>query len=177
MMELALAEAQQAAVRGDVPVGAVIVHEGRVVARARNEREFRRDPTAHAELTALREASAALGRWRLTGCTLYVTLEPCAMCAGALVLARIDRVVYGCVDEKAGACGSVMEVARAPQLNHRIEVVRGPLSEECGRILTEFFARRRRDGRAAEGACLESRYGGNSIGGSNPSLSATLDKH
>jgi tRNA(adenine34) deaminase len=139
MMELALGEARVAEAHGDAPVGAVVVHDGEVIARAHNRREYDQDPTAHAEVIALRQAAAALGRWRLAGCTLYVTLEPCAMCAGALVLARLDRLVYGCDDPKAGACGSVMDVIREPRLNHRIEEVRGVLAEECGRILTEFF--------------------------------------
>jgi len=139
MMELALGEARAAAAHGDAPIGAVVVHDGEVIARAHNRRECDQDPTAHAEMIALRQAAAALGRWRLAGCTLYVTLEPCAMCAGALVLARLDRLVYGCDDPKAGACGSVMDVIREPRLNHRVEEVRGVLAEECGRILKEFF--------------------------------------
>lgn len=143
MMALALREAAGAAAHGDVPVGAVIVQEGVVVARAHNERERRQEPSAHAEMTALRDAAGKLGRWRLSGCTLYVTLEPCAMCAGALVLARVDRVVYGCDDPKAGACGSVFDIVREPRLNHRIEVVRGVLVDECEAVLKEFFAGRR----------------------------------
>jgi tRNA(adenine34) deaminase len=143
MMELALGEARVAAAHGDAPVGAVVVHDGEVIARAHNHRECDQDPTAHAEVIALRQAAAALGRWRLAGCTLYVTLEPCAMCAGALVLARLDRLVYGCDDPKAGACGSVMDLIREPRLNHRVEDVRGVLAEACGRILKEFFADRR----------------------------------
>jgi tRNA(Arg) A34 adenosine deaminase TadA len=139
MMELALAEAQQASANGDVPVGAVVVHDGEVIARAHNRRECDRDPTAHAELIALKRAAAVLGRWRLTGCTLYVTLEPCAMCAGALVLARIDRLVYGCNDPKAGACGSVTDLVREPRLNHRIEVTRGVSADECRTVLKDFF--------------------------------------
>jgi tRNA(adenine34) deaminase len=139
MMELALGEAREAAAHGDAPVGAVVVHNGEVIARAHNRRECDQDPTAHAEVIALRQAAAALGRWRLVGCTLYVTLEPCAMCAGALVLARLDRLVYGCDDPKAGACGSRCDLVREPTLNHRMEVARGVCSEECGRILKEFF--------------------------------------
>ena len=142
-MELALDEARGAAAHGDVPIGAVVAHHGQVIARAHNRREHDHDPTAHAELIALRQAATVLGKWRLTGCTLYVTLEPCAMCAGALVLARIDRVVYGCDDPKAGACGSVMDLVREPRLNHRIEVARGVLAEACGQLLKEFFADRR----------------------------------
>ena len=143
MMELALGEAREAAAHGDAPIGAVVVHDGEVIARAHNRRECDQDPTAHAEVIALRQAAAVLGRWRLTGCTLYVTLEPCSMCAGALVLARLDRLVYGCDDPKAGACGSVMDLIREPRLNHRTEVVRGVLAKECGRILKEFFVDRR----------------------------------
>jgi len=143
MMTLALEEAQAAERHGDVPIGAVVVHNGDVIAWAHNRRECDRDPTAHAELIALQRAAAVLGRWRLTGCTLYVTLEPCAMCAGALVLARLDRLVYGCDDPKAGACGSVMDLVREPRLNHRIDVVRGVLTDECGQLLKEFFADRR----------------------------------
>jgi tRNA(Arg) A34 adenosine deaminase TadA len=140
MMGLALAEAREAAAHSDAPIGAVVVHDGGVIARAQNRRECDRDPTAHAEVIALQRAAAVLGRWRLTGCTLYVTLEPCAMCAGALVLARLDRLVYGCDDFKAGACGSVFDLVRAPELNHRIDVTRGVSADECGRILKEFFA-------------------------------------
>ncbi len=143
MMVLALDEARAASAHGEVPVGALVVHDGEVIARAHNLREGLQDPSAHAELLALREAARKLGRWRLTGCTLYVTLEPCAMCAGALVLARIDRLVYGCDDSKAGACGSVIDIVREPKLNHRVEVVRGVRAEECGQVLTEFFASRR----------------------------------
>lgn len=143
MMALALDEAQAAVAHDDVPIGAIVAHNGEVIARAHNRRECDRDPTAHAELLALQQAAAVLGRWRLTGCTLYVTLEPCAMCAGALVLARLDRVVYGCDDPKAGACGSVHDLVREPRLNHRIDVARGVLAEECGRSLKEFFAVRR----------------------------------
>jgi tRNA(adenine34) deaminase len=143
MMALALDQAREASVHGDVPIGAVVVHDGTVIARAHNRRECDKDPTAHAELIALRQAAAGLGRWRLTGCTLYVTLEPCAMCAGALVLARVNRLVYGGDDPKAGACGSVMDLVREPRLNHRIEIVRGVSAEECGRVLKAFFEERR----------------------------------
>ena len=141
-MRLALAEA--AAAGEDVPVGAVILDEaGTVVARARNRREVDRDPTAHAEMLAIRQAAAALGSWRLTGLTLVVTLEPCTMCAGAVVAARIGRVVYGAADPKAGAAGSLWDVLRDRRLNHRAEVVGGILAEECGALLREFFAQRR----------------------------------
>ena len=120
MMELALDEARRASAAGDVPVGVIVAYEGRMIAGAHNEREAAQDPTAHAELLALRQASVALDRWRLWGCTLYVTLEPCAMCAGALILSRIDRLVYGASDPKAGACGSVLDIVREPRLNHLI---------------------------------------------------------
>ncbi|HUJ79763.1 MAG TPA: tRNA adenosine(34) deaminase TadA [Nitrospiria bacterium] len=143
MMESALCEAREALVHGDVPIGAVIVRHGAIIARGHNRRECDQDPTAHAELIALRQAAAVLGRWRLSDCTLYVTLEPCAMCAGALVLARVDRLVYGCDDPKAGACGSVMDLTRESRLNHRIDVLRGVSDEECGRLLRDFFSERR----------------------------------
>ncbi|MEV5433500.1 tRNA adenosine(34) deaminase TadA [Streptomyces sp. NPDC052701] len=140
-MRLALEEAGQAARGGDVPVGAVVLApDGRtVLAAGHNEREATGDPTAHAEVLAVRRAAAATGRWRLTGCTLVVTLEPCTMCAGALVQARVDRVVYGARDEKAGATGSLWDVVRDRRLNHRPEVIEGVLAEECARLLTGFF--------------------------------------
>ncbi|MER0245995.1 tRNA adenosine(34) deaminase TadA, partial [Streptomyces sp. HSW2009] len=125
---------------GDVPVGALVLGpDGSVIGRGRNEREAGGDPTAHAEVLAIREAAAALGEWRLTDCTLVVTLEPCTMCAGAIVLARLDRVVYGAVDEKAGAVGSLWDVVRDRRLNHRPEVIHGVLAEECAALLTDFF--------------------------------------
>ncbi len=127
----------------DVPVGAVVVHDGAVVASACNRTMRDQDPTAHAEVLALREAAAALGRWRLDGCALYVTLEPCAMCAGALVLARVDRVVFGAWDPKAGMAGSVADVLRHPRLNHRPAVRGGVLEAECAAVLRAFFAARR----------------------------------
>lgn len=142
-MRLALREAELALEHEDVPIGAVIAHEGEVIAGAHNERELRQDPTAHAEVIALREASAALGSWRVLDTVMYVTLEPCAMCAGALVLARVPRVVYGASDPKAGACGSILDVLAEPRLNHRPEVVGGLLADECGDLLREFFASRR----------------------------------
>jgi tRNA(adenine34) deaminase len=141
-MRLALQEAVRAPETGDVPVGAVVLDaDGSVLGRGHNEREATGDPTAHAEVLALREAARALGAWRLTGCTLVVTLEPCTMCAGAIVLSRVDRVVYGAVDEKAGAAGSLWDVIRDRRLNHRPEVVQGVLSEECAGLLTRFFRR------------------------------------
>ena len=142
-MRLALREAERALEHDDVPVGCVIAAGGEVVAAAPNERELRGDPTAHAEVLALREASAALGAWRLDGAVLYVTLEPCAMCAGAIVLARVPRVVYGAPDPKAGAAGSVLDVLAEPRLNHRPEVAGGLLADESAGLLRAFFAERR----------------------------------
>ncbi|MFJ8603289.1 tRNA adenosine(34) deaminase TadA [Streptomyces shenzhenensis] len=140
-MRLALAEAERAVPSGDVPVGAVVLSPDgtTVLASGHNEREATGDPTAHAEILALRRAAASVGAWRLTGCTLVVTLEPCTMCAGALVQSRVDRVVYGARDEKAGAAGSLWDLVRDRRLNHRPEVVEGVLAEECARLLTGFF--------------------------------------
>ncbi|GGX82637.1 tRNA-specific adenosine deaminase [Streptomyces minutiscleroticus] len=139
-MRLALDEAAAAARGGDVPVGAVVLApSGAVLATGHNEREATGDPTGHAELLAIRRAAAALGGWRLTDCTLVVTLEPCTMCAGAIVQSRVDRVVYGARDEKAGAAGSLWDVVRDRRLNHRPEVIAGVLDEECARALTDFF--------------------------------------
>ena len=143
-MRLALAEAARAPRTGDVPVGAVVVaSDGTVLGRGRNEREALGDPTAHAEIFALRSAAAAVGSWRLSGCTLVVTLEPCTMCAGALVLARVDRLVYGAVDAKAGAVGSLWDVVRDRRLNHRPEVTSGVRAEESAALLRTFFRRQR----------------------------------
>jgi tRNA(adenine34) deaminase len=142
-MRAALAEAQAALPHGDVPVGAVVVRDGAVVGAGHNERERRQDPSAHAEMLALQEAARSLGSWRLLETTLYVTLEPCAMCAGAIVLARVPRVVYGTADPKAGAAGSVLDVLGEPRLNHRPEVVGGVLAPDCAALLVEFFASRR----------------------------------
>ena len=142
-MEIAIAEARQAESHGDVPIGAAIVRDGELLARAGNERELRRDPTAHAELLAIRAAAETLGGWRLPGTALYVTLEPCAMCAGAIVLARIPTVVIGASDPKAGAAGSVLDVLREPALNHRPEIVTGVREAECAELLRGFFATRR----------------------------------
>ncbi|MFJ6797384.1 tRNA adenosine(34) deaminase TadA [Streptomyces sp. NPDC091268] len=140
-MRLALEEAARAAAAGDVPVGAVVLGPaGELLATGHNEREATGDPTAHAEVLALRRAAAKLGEWRLTGCTLVVTLEPCVMCAGALVQARVARVVFGAGDEKAGAAGSLWDLVRDRRLNHRPEVIRGVLEEECARQLTGFFS-------------------------------------
>ena len=143
-MRMALEAARIAEENGDVPIGAVIVHDGRVIARAYNQREQLRDPTAHAEIVALTQAAAALGLWRLHGCTIYVTLEPCPMCAGALVQARLDRLVYGCTDPKAGACGTLYDICRDGRLNHRLAVTIGVLAEECAALLQGFFRSRRR---------------------------------
>jgi tRNA(adenine34) deaminase len=143
-MRLALEEARASISSADVPVGAIVLSpSGSVLARDHNRREEYADPTAHAELLALRSAAAATGSWRLTGCTLVVTLEPCTMCAGALVLARCERLVYGATDLKAGAVGSLWDVVSDPRLNVRPEVVAGVLAEECGGLLRAFFARRR----------------------------------
>src|SRR5829696_10184463 len=142
-MRLALAEAARALEHDDVPVGAVLVHDGEVIGAGHNERELRQDPAAHAEMIALREAAAALGSWRLLDTVLYVTLEPCAMCAGAIVLARVPRVVFGTWDPKAGAAGSVLDVLAEPRLNHRPEVAGGLLADECATLLRSFFAARR----------------------------------
>ena len=143
-MREALAEARLAPDTGDVPIGAVVLDEaGMVIGRGRNEREAVGDPTAHAEVLALRDAAAARGEWRLDGCTLVVTLEPCTMCAGAVVLSRVRRLVFGAYDEKAGAAGSLWDVVRDRRLNHRPEVVTGVLAEECTRLLREFFASHR----------------------------------
>ncbi len=146
MMALAVERAREAERHGDVPIGAVIARGEEVLAAAGNERELRADPTAHAEILAIRAAAEALGGWRLPGTTLYVTLEPCAMCAGAIVLARIPSVVFGAPDPKAGAAGSVLDVLAEPALNHRPEVTGGVLEAECAALLREFFADRRREG-------------------------------
>ncbi|KOV65690.1 MULTISPECIES: tRNA adenosine(34) deaminase TadA [Streptomyces] len=140
-MGLALTAAERALAGGDVPVGAVVLSADgtTVLATGHNEREATGDPTAHAEVLAIRRAAAALGRWRLTDCTLVVTLEPCTMCAGAIVQSRVDRVVYGARDEKAGAAGSLWDVVRDRRLNHRPEVIEGVRAEECARLLTDFF--------------------------------------
>jgi tRNA(adenine34) deaminase len=142
-MRLALREAERALAHDDVPVGAVIIHGGEVIGAGHNERELREDPTAHAEMIAVREAARALGSWRLLDTVLYVTLEPCAMCAGAIVLGRIPRVVYGTTDPKAGAAGSVLDVLAEPRLNHRPDVAGGLLAAECAELLQAFFRSRR----------------------------------
>ncbi len=143
-MKQALVEAQHAVELGEVPVGSLIVQNGVVLARACNRRENWQDPLAHAELLAIRQASLVLGGWRLVGCTIYVTLEPCAMCAGALVNSRVDRLVFGAEDPKAGFCGSLGDLVRDRRLNHRLQVRGGVLESACSRILTDFFRRLRR---------------------------------
>jgi tRNA(adenine34) deaminase len=142
-MRLALREAERSLEHGDVPVGCVVARDGEVIAAAPNERELRADPTAHAEVLALREAARAIGSWRLSDAVLYVTLEPCAMCAGAMVLARVPRVVFGALDPKAGAAGSVLDVLAEPRLNHRPEVTGGLLAPESTELLRAFFTTRR----------------------------------
>jgi tRNA(adenine34) deaminase len=149
-MHEALRLARAAGETDEVPVGCVIVHNGRVIGRAHNQREVLGDPTAHAEMVAITQAAEAVGSWRLHGCTLYVTLEPCTMCAGAMILARLDRLVYGAADPKAGAVESVFRILDEPRLNHRVQVTRGLLAEECGAVLSEFFRARRGKGAAAE---------------------------
>ena len=138
-MQLALEEATKAYELGESPVGAVVVFEGQPIAAAHNLRETYKDPTAHAEMLAIRDAAITRGGWRLFGCTMYVTLEPCAMCAGALLLARFDRLVYGVRDPKSGAAGSIYNLVQEPLFNHRLEVSEGVLAEQCGAILSEFF--------------------------------------
>lgn len=142
-MEEAIELARAALDSADVPVGALVVHEKRVIGRGWNQRERLSDPTAHAEMIALTAAAGHRGQWRLDGCTMYVTLEPCPMCAGALVLARVQRLVFGAVDEKGGACGSLFEISSDPRLNHRIETVGGVLAGPCAGLLREFFQHRR----------------------------------
>ena len=142
-MHLALAEASVAATEDEVPIGCVIVRDGVVIAAGHNLREQTQDPTAHAEIVALRAAAAALGSWRLEKCTLYTTLEPCPMCAGAIVQARIPRVIYGAADAKAGACHTLYQITNDPRLNHRCEVTAGVLAIECAAVLSEFFRKKR----------------------------------
>ncbi len=157
-MRLALELAREAARAGEVPVGAVVVRDGRILGRGANKREAGDDPTLHAEIVALREAAFQNGGWRLEGCTLFVTLEPCPMCAGAVVLSRLSRLVFGCHDPKAGACGSLYDIPKDSRLNNKIVVESGLLREECARILRDFFQARRktrRDGRVVEGGRLE----------------------
>ena len=144
-MRIAIEQAKIAEENGDIPIGAVIVYKNQIIAKAYNQREQLKDPTAHAEIIALTQAAAAMESWRLNGCTMYVTLEPCPMCAGALVLARVDRLVYGCDDPKAGACKSLYNIVADDRLNHRLEVTSGVLQEQCRQQLQEFFSRRREE--------------------------------
>jgi tRNA(adenine34) deaminase len=155
-MGAALEEARASAAAGEVPVGAVIVQEGRVLAATGNRTIRDQDPTAHAELLSIRAASAALNDWRLGGCTLFVTLEPCAMCAGAIVLARVDRVVFGAWDPKAGMVGSISDLLRHPKLNHRPEVLAGVRGDECGNLLLRFFEERRKPDAQGTGQVVDS---------------------
>ena len=147
MMSAAIAQARAAAEAGDVPIGAVVVRAGQVIAAAHNRRIIDADPTAHAEMLAIRAAAAATGDWRLTGCTLVVTLEPCCMCAGAILLARMDRLVYGAADPKAGAVKTLYTLCNDERLNHQVEVVSGVRGDECGRLLTDFFRAQRAMGK------------------------------
>jgi tRNA(adenine34) deaminase len=142
-MRMAIDAAHIAEENGDVPIGAVIVYQNQVIGRAYNQREQLTDPTAHAEIVALTQAATFVESWRLYGCTIYVTLEPCSMCAGALVLGRLDRLVYGCDDPKAGACGSLYDIVRDERLNHRLEVTTGVLAQDCASLLQTFFRARR----------------------------------
>jgi len=142
-MQEAIELARKALESEDVPIGALVVYRGRVIGRGYNQREKLQDPTAHAEMLALTAAAEYIGHWRLENCTVYVTLEPCPMCAGALVLARVERLVYGARDEKAGACGSLYQITQDPRLNHRVETVGGVLAEACAELLQAFFRRRR----------------------------------
>ena len=142
-MRMAIAEAGIAEENGDVPIGAVIVYQGRLIGKAHNQRQLLNDPTAHAEIIALTQAAESVGNWRLGGCTIYVTLEPCPMCAGALVLGRLDRLVYGCDDPKTGACKSLYNIVQDQRLNHRLDVTSGVLEDQCRKQLQGFFTRRR----------------------------------
>ena len=147
LMTMAIDQAQIAWDNGDVPIGAVIVYKNKIIAKAYNERHQLNDPTAHAEIIALTQAASFIGNWRLHGCTIYVTLEPCSMCAGALVLARVDRLVYGCKDPKAGACGSLYNIVQDERLNHRLDVTSGILAGRCSEQLQDFFRIRREQNR------------------------------
>ncbi|MDI3534068.1 MAG: tRNA(adenine34) deaminase [Thermosediminibacterales bacterium] len=138
-MKEALAEAEKAFLKREVPIGAIVVYDGNIIARAHNLRETQKDPTAHAEILAIKEASKTLGGWRLTGCSIYVTIEPCPMCAGAILQARIDRLIFGAFDPKAGVCGTLMNLLQDERFNHRVEVVSGILEKECSEIMKKFF--------------------------------------
>ena len=173
-MALALEEAARAAELGEVPIGAVVVHDGEVIARAGNRRETDADPAAHAEFSALMEASRVLGRWRLTGCTVYVTLEPCLMCAGLMVNSRIDRCVFGAPDPKGGAVGTLYDVSHDKRLNHEFEVEGGVLEAECAEVLRVFFKRRRAEAKAAKLAARMAQEGAVGLpAGAEPPLLAS----
>ena len=144
-MKAAIEQAKIAEENGDVPIGAVVVYKNQIIAKAYNQRQQLNDPTAHAEIIALTQAAAFVQNWRLNGCAMYVTLEPCPMCAGALVLARLDRLVYGCDDPKSGACGSIYNIVADERLNHRLQVTAGVLAEDCGAQLQSFFQKRRNE--------------------------------
>ena len=146
-MRVAIDEALAALEENEVPVGAVITHDGKIIGRGRNQRERLQDPTAHAEMIALTAAASSVGSWRLEGCTMYVTLEPCAMCAGAIVLARLPRLVYGATDPKAGACASLYHIPTDPRLNHRVELIDSVLKRDCADLLRDFFIRQRAAGK------------------------------
>lgn len=153
-MQLALAEARKAAELGEIPIGAVLVHDGQVIAAAHNMRETWQDATAHAEIIVIREGCKRLGRWRLSGCALYVTVEPCSMCSGAIVNSRVDTVVYGCPDVKAGGAESIFNIITNPNLNHCAEVIAGVCEEECAQVMKNFFKRRRQENKALKaGSC------------------------
>lgn len=149
-MQEALEEAKKAADMGEVPVGAVIVKDGQIIARGHNETETRKDPTAHAEILAIRRAAAALGGWRLIGCSMFVTAEPCSMCAGAIVWSRIERLYIGTMDPKAGACGSIFNIPQESKLNHFVEIETGLMQEECSCLMKGFFKRLRKNNRSEE---------------------------
>ena len=172
---LALEEAQKAAEAGEVPVGCVIVFEGRVLGRGHNRVEASQEASAHAEMVALSAASSTLGDWRLAGATAYVTLEPCVMCTGALLLSRVQRVIFGAPEPKFGALGSRVDLRGGLGFNHQLEVVSGILAEDAGDLMRAFFRDLRRDARVVESGGLENRCGGDSTQGSNPCLSASFD--
>jgi tRNA(adenine34) deaminase len=159
-MRLALALAQKACVAGEIPIGAVMVQDDEIISWASNEKEFREDATAHAEMLAMQRAARYLGRWRLSDITMYCTLEPCAMCAGAMVNARLGRLVFGARDPKAGAAGSIFDLVRFPGLNHQVEITTGVLERECADTLSSFFADLRRDGRVGRRRSTRNRVGG-----------------
>ena len=154
-MEKALRQAEKAAAQGEVPIGALIVREGKVIGRGFNLREGRNDPSAHAEMIAIRKAARKTGNWRLTGATLYVTLEPCIMCMGAILLARLDRVVFGCFDPKGGAAGSLYDISSDRRLNHRVELTSGVREAECAQLLSRFFCELRQQKKAARAASVK----------------------